>query len=73
MDVAQGKFDAIQEDRAFGREGQLLLAAVEELDAEFSLQFLDGHRDVWLRDTEPFGSPGDISQTAGHLEIFKLS
>ena len=73
LDVAQRELDSVEEDGALRRQCELFLAAVEELDAELGLELLDGDRDVRLGNTQAFRSAGDISQTAGHLEIFELS
>ena len=73
LNVAERKFDPVEEDGALRRQCELFLAAVEELDAELGLELLDGDRDIRLGNTQAFRSAGDISQTAGHLEIFKLS
>ena len=73
LDVAQGEFDAVEEDGPLRRQGQLLLAPVEELDAEFRFQLLDGDCNVRLGNAQPFRCPRDVAQAAGHLEVFELT
>ena len=73
LDVAQGQLDTVEEDCSLRGQGQLFLAPVKKLYAQLCLQLLDSDRDVGLGNTQPFRSPGDIPQTAGHLEIFELS
>ena len=73
LNIAQGQFYAIEKDGSLRSQGKLFLAAVKELNAQFCLQFFNRYGDVGLGYTEAFCSPGNISQTAGHLEIFKLS
>ena len=73
LNIAQSQFHAVEKDSPLRRQGKLLLAAVKELNAQFCLQLFNRYGDVGLGYPEAFGSPGDISQTAGHLEIFKLS
>lgn len=73
LDVPQGQFDAVEEDCSLRGQGQLFLAPVKKLDAKLCFQLFDSDRDVGLGDAQPFRSPGDIPQTAGHLEIFELS
>ena len=70
--VAQCYLDALQKDCALGREGELLLAAVEELDAKFAFEFFYRDSDVRLGNTETFGSTRDILEAARHLEVFQL-
>ena len=71
--VAQRHFDALQKDRTFGGQRELLLAAVKELDAELTLEFFDRDGDVRLGDAQAFGGTRDVFQTARHLEVFELS
>ena len=73
LNIAQRELHAVEKDRPLRRQGKLFLAAVKELNAQFCLQFFNRYGDVGLGYTEAFCSPGNISQTAGHLEIFKLS
>ena len=48
LDIAQCKLNARQEYSALGRQRQLLLTAVKELDAKFRLKLLDRDGDVRL-------------------------
>ena len=48
LDIAQRKLDAGQKYSALGRQRQLLLTAVKELDAKFRLKLLDRDGDVRL-------------------------
>ena len=48
LDIAQRKLNAGQKYSALGRQRQLLLTAVKELDAKFRLKLLDREGDVRL-------------------------
>ena len=73
LNIAQRQLYAIEKDGSLRSQGKLFLAAVKELNAQFCLQLFNRYGDVGLGYTETLRSSGDISQTAGHLEIFKLS
>ena len=73
LNVAQSQFHAVEKDGSFWGKRQLLLAAVKKLDTKFGLELFYRYGDVRLGNTESLGRSGDISQTTGHLEIFKLS
>jgi len=50
----------------------LLLAAVKELDTEFTLQLFDRDGDIGLGDAETFGGARNVFESARHLEILQL-
>ena len=72
MQNAEGVFHAAQENLSFGSQQELLLAAVEEAEAEVGFQLLDGDGDVRLGNFELGGSAGQVPQLRGHAEVFKL-
>ena len=72
MQNVESRFHAMEEDFAFGGQEHLLLAAVEETEAEQVFEFLDSDGDVWLRDFELCRRARQIAQPGRHAEILKL-